>query len=258
MDDQEVQNLERTMSRSASIKDFANAALGFIYPNVCQLCEKQRATATEGFVCPRCWEQVRFIKPPFCKRCGLPFQGSLTTEFECANCGEMKLHFRSARSAVIAKGTVLEVIHRYKYKRALWFEPFLADLLIREALPELRQEKWDAIVPVPLHPAKKRQREFNQAERLATFLSAAAGIPMDTTLLKRVAATATQTKLSRDKRAENMRNAFVMRNRRKLNGERILLFDDVFTTGATTNACARVLVAAGAGEVGVWTVARGL
>jgi competence protein ComFC len=243
---------------ASSFKKFANTAIGFIYPNVCQLCGAQRATSSEGFVCSRCWQQVRFIKPPFCKRCGLPFQGALTTDFECTNCREMKLHFRSARSAVSASGAVLEVLHRYKYKRALWFEPFLADLLIREALPELRQEKWDLIVPVPLHPAKKRQREFNQAERLATFLSAAAAIPMDTTLLKRVSWTETQTKLSRDKRAQNMRNAFTMRKRRKLDGERILLFDDVFTTGATTNACAQVLRAAGAGEVGVWTVSRGL
>src|SRR4051812_27922817 len=243
---------------ASSFKKFVDTAIGFIYPNACQLCGAQRATSNEGFVCSRCWQQVRFIKPPFCKRCGLPYRGALTTEFECTNCREMKLHFRSARSAVSASGAVLEVLHRYKYKRALWFEPFLADLLIREALPELRGEKWDLIVPVPLHPAKKRQREFNQAERLATFLSAAAAIPMDTTILKRVSWTETQTKLSREKRAQNMRNAFTMRKRRKLNGERILLFDDVFTTGATTNACAAVLRAAGAGEVGIWTVARGL
>src|SRR3954454_24852752 len=176
----------------ASFKKIANTAIGFIYPNVCQLCGAQRATVTEGFVCSRCWQGVRFIKPPFCKRCGLPFNGAITNEFECTNCREMKLHFRSARSAVTLKGIVSDVLHRYKYKRALWFEPFLVDLLIREALPELREEKWDAIVPVPLHPAKKRQREFNQAERLATFLSAAAAIPMDTTLLKRVSWTETQ------------------------------------------------------------------
>jgi competence protein ComFC len=246
------------MNLATSFKALADTALGFIYPNVCQICGDERATSTEGFVCSRCWQQVRFIKPPFCQRCGLPFEGDLTTAFECTNCREMNLHFRSARSAVSAKGTVLEVIHRYKYKRAFWFEPFLADLLIREALPELRQQKWDWIVPVPLHPAKKRQREFNQAERLATYLSAATKIPMDTTLLRRVAATKTQTKLSRQERAENMRNAFALQDGRTLNGERILLFDDVFTTGATTDACARVLLAAGAAEVCVWTVARGL
>lgn len=243
---------------AASFKKIADTLVGFIYPNVCQLCGGQRANSTDGFVCSNCWEKVRFIKPPYCQRCGLPFQGNLTNKFECGNCRELKLHFRSARSAVKLDGAVLEVVRRYKYKRALWFEPFLADLLIREALPDLRQEKWDYIVPVPLHPSKKREREFNQAERLATFLSAAAGIPMDTTLLKRVTWTQTQTKLSRDKRAENMRNAFTMRKRRKLNGERILLFDDVFTTGATTNACAEVLLEAGASEIGVWTVARGL
>jgi len=247
------------MNLFTSLKILSNTALGFVYPNVCQICGGERATPSEGFVCGRCWQQVRFIKPPFCRRCGLPFHGELTSEFECGNCRELKLHFRSARSAVSASGTVLEVIHRYKYQRALWFEPFLADLLIREALPELQKEKWDWIVPVPLHPAKKRQREFNQAERLATYLSAAAQIPMDTGLLKRVTGTFTQTKLTRQQRAENMRGAFRMRDRRKrLKGQRILLFDDVFTTGATTDACARVLLAAGAEEVCVWTVARGL
>src|SRR4051812_44231688 len=107
---------------SASFKKLADTALGFIYPNVCQICNEQRAASTEGFVCSRCWQQVRFIKPPFCKRCGLPFSGDLTAEFECTNCREMKLHFRSARSAVILRGTVLEIIRRYKYKRAFWFE----------------------------------------------------------------------------------------------------------------------------------------
>lgn len=246
------------MNLLASFKAASDTALGFVYPNVCQICNEERATAAEGFVGSHCWQQVRFIKPPFCERCGLPFQGSLTTTFECTNCREMELHFRSARSAVSAKGVVLDVIHRYKYKRALWFEPFLADLLLREALPELRREKWDWIVPVPLHPAKKRQREFNQAERLGTLLSEGSGVPLNTKLLKRVAATATQTKLTRQQRAENMRNAFALQRPGKLDGQKIVLFDDVFTTGATTNACARVLLAAGAGEVCVWTLARGL
>jgi ComF family protein len=246
------------MSVISSFKSIADTALGFIYPNVCEICRKEHATPAEGYVCSKCWQQVKFIKPPFCQRCGLPFQGELTTPFECANCRDMELHFTSARSAVSARGLVLEVIHRYKYQRALWFEPFLADLLIREALPALSGQHWDWIVPVPLHPAKKRQREFNQAERLAVHLSAVTKIPANTGLLKRVAATQTQTKLTRQQREENMRNAFAMRGPKKLNGQHVLLFDDVFTTGATTNACAEVLLAAGAQEVAVWTVARGL
>jgi competence protein ComFC len=212
----------------------------------------------EGFVCADCRRAVRFIAPPFCERCGLPFEGDITTAFECVNCRGMELHFRSARSAVASGGVVRKTIHGYKYQHALWFEPFLAGLLVRAAVPELDKENWDLIVPVPLHPARKREREFNQAERLANRLGEATRIPVKTNLLRRVASTRTQTRLTRQERMDNVRNAFAMQRLQSLHGVNILLVDDVFTTGATTNACARVLRAAGAGDVCVWTVARGL
>ena len=239
-------------------KPWIEAALGFIYPQVCQLCGAQRATAEEGYVCARCWQGVRFIKPPFCDRCGLPFEGDITTRFECSNCREMDLHFRFARSAVVAAGPTLEVIHRYKYRRALWFEPFLGDLLVRAAKPELRAADWDVIVPVPLHPLKQREREFNQAERLAGWLSRATGIPVNPRVLRRTIPTRTQTKLTRQERAANVRQAFACRDGARLSGARAVLLDDVLTTGATTSACAGVLRQAGAADVSVWTVARGL
>ncbi|HSY17714.1 MAG TPA: ComF family protein [Candidatus Acidoferrales bacterium] len=240
------------------LKPWFNRGLGLFYPEVCQLCNSERATAADGFVGPQCWSQVRFIRPPFCDRCGLPFQGDLTTKFECTNCREMKLHFTSARSAVVAKTAVLEAIHRFKYSRALWFESFLADLLRREATPVLRGANWDFIVPVPLHPLKQREREFNQAEILARHLSVATNIPLNTKLLQRITPTATQTRLKRDQRAANMNGAFALAKAALPKGKRIVLIDDVFTTGATTNACAKVLRQAGALEVCVWTVARGL
>jgi len=242
----------------ATLKTWLNAGLALVYPPVCQLCNDERATAQQGFVCSSCWSKVRFIQPPFCQRCGLPYQGEFTTPFECANCREMELHFVSARSAVSARGVVLDAIHRYKYQRALWFEVFLADLFLRQAVPALRQEQWNLIVPVPLHATKKREREFNQAERLARHLSVATKIPLNETLLRRVVPTRTQTLLTRQQRAANVRRAFSLRDGKRLSGERVILVDDVFTTGATTNACAQVLRAAGAGEVCVWTVARGL
>ena len=157
-----------------------------------------------------------------------------------------------------ARDKIRDVIHRYKYQRALWFEPFLADLLIRAAVPQLAGQNWDWVVPVPLHPSKQHEREFNQAERLAARLGAATGISMNKRLVQRIVATRTQTQLSRKERLENVRRAFAMRGRQRLQGERIVLVDDVFTTGATTSACAGVLRAAGAGEVCVWTVARGI
>src|ERR1019366_2378269 len=103
-------------------KNFLRATLAFVYPEVCQICHAGRATAADGLVCPTCWMQVRFIRPPFCDRCGLPFEGEITGVFECTNCREMELQFTSARSAVVAGGLMLEIIHRYKYQRAFWFE----------------------------------------------------------------------------------------------------------------------------------------
>ncbi len=248
-----------TMNRFArAVNGWLNAALGLFYPEICQLCGLARATVGESYVCAGCRARVRFIEPPFCERCGLPYQGAITTRFECANCRDMELAFRFARSAVVTGDTLLGILHRYKYQRALWFEPFLAELLIARAKPELSTEHWDFIVPIPLHPAKKREREFNQAERLAARLSAATGIRMNNRLLKRILPTRSQTLLSRQERLANVRNAFAMRDANRLNGQRIVVLDDVLTTGATANACAKVLLAAGAGEVCVWTVARGI
>jgi len=235
-----------------------NAGLSLIYPEVCQLCHAERASVREGLVGRRCWSQVRFIRPPFCECCGLPFEGELTTTFACANCRELELQFRFARSAVVAKGVVLEAIHRFKYSHALWFESFLADLLVREATPALRASDWDFIVPVPLHPLKQREREFNQSERLAGPLSRSTHINLNTNILRRINPTVTQTRLTREKRAANMKNAFAVRPGVALAGKRVVVVDDVFTTGATTSACAQALRRAGAVDVCVWTVARGI
>jgi ComF family protein len=235
-----------------------DAALSLIYPEGCQICRQQRATAREGYVCARCRDQVRFIRPPFCERCGLPYAGELNTPFECGNCREMEFAFRHARAAVVAKTVVLEAIHRFKYSRALWFEEFLAGLLIREAAPQLSARDWDYIVPVPLHPLKKREREFNQAEILGRRLALATRIPINVKLIRRVVPTTTQTLLSREKRAQNMQGAFATAGEVRLEKQRIIILDDIFTTGATTNACARALRQAGAADVCVWTVARGL
>jgi ComF family protein len=240
------------------LKGWVNAALALVYPEICQLCGQARASPAQGFVCADCRAQASFIEPPFCERCGRPYPGNVTGPFECADCLEAGWAFRCARSAVVARDSVLDVIHRYKYGRALWLEPFLAGLLISRAGPVLAAQSWHALVPVPLHPTRQRQREFNQAERLAQRLSQATRIPVNRRLLRRVAPTRTQTLLTRQERLANVRTAFAMRPGARLEGQRLVLIDDVMTTGATTGACAAVLCAAGAAEVCVWTVARGI
>ena len=240
------------------LSEFWEAALNLVFPPVCQLCREERASAAEGYVGGDCFSKVHFVVAPFCERCGLPYGGSISNSFVCSNCPDMDLHFSFARSAVVAKGVVLDAIHHYKYNRALCFEPFLANLLIQQAVPMLQNQGWDMIVPVPLHASKLREREFNQAERLARHLGRAAKIPVNNRLVARVKCTATQTQLTRPERAGNVHQAFALRKGKKLDGEKIILLDDVLTTGATTSACAQVLRQAGASEVGVWTVARGL
>jgi ComF family protein len=242
----------------AALRAAVEGALSLLYPENCQLCRAGRAGAAQGFVCSRCWQGVRFVRPPWCDRCGLPFAGEITTTFECANCRELTLHFESARAAVVASGVVLEVIHRYKYQQAEWFEPFLTDLLCREAAPVVRGGSWDAVVPVPLHPRRERERGFNQAARLAAALARACDLPVRRDWVRRMEFTRTQTALSRAERAANMRGVFEARPGLRLNGQRVVLVDDVLTTGATTSACAKALLDAGAGRVVVWTLARGL
>ncbi len=169
----------------------------------------------------------------------------------------MDLQFDQARAAVQFTPLVQEVVHRYKYNRELWFELFLAGLLNNAALKTVNSERFDLIVPIPLHSLKLRQREFNQAGQLARALSAASGIPVNAKLVARTRDTESQTALSASKRAENMKNAFAWRPKRKLNGERVILIDDILTTGATASSCAKVLRQNGASEIAVWTVARG-
>ena len=235
---------------------WVDAALGWIYPNWCQICDQERAVPSMGFVGDRCLSTVRPVKSPFCDRCGQPFDGALTSSFECANCRGEPLHFESARAAVIAGNCVREALHHYKYHRALWLEPLLVRWLIEAAVPALQNSGWTGLVPVPLHPVREREREFNQATRLARGLSEALGIPVRDNWVVRSRHTPSQTRLNRTQRSQNVRQAFLPGRVRSIAGESIVVVDDILTTGATTNAVAAILRRMGASRVCVWTLAR--
>lgn len=246
------------MRRWARLNWWLELGWGFFYLNSCQCCCAEPASARRGYVGKRCRRLIRWVRAPYCARCGLPYEGRISERFSCVNCRDLDLHFDWARSAVVASGLVLEVLHRYKYRREVWFERFLAGLLVRAAAVELREGQWDCLVPVPLHPLKQRQREFNQASRLAGYLARATGYPLEGKVLCRKRNTSTQTELSRARRLANMWDAFVPGRVCRVEGKRVIVVDDVLTTGATTSEVARVLKAQGARAVGVWTLARGL
>ncbi|MDP6795099.1 MAG: ComF family protein [Verrucomicrobiota bacterium] len=240
-----------------ALAGFVKGSLNLIFPEVCQLCRGESAKPEDGFVCTGCFAKLKSIQPPFCKRCGQPFAGEFSGGFECANCVEMGLKFEFARAAMQASVEMLDVIHRFKYEQALWLEPLFDRLLRESAVEQIRAWRGDCLVPVPLHSVRFRERGFNQAEQLCRNLARATGLGVETRAVKRTRMTQTQTRLTRSERLANMRGAFKP-HKRNLNGRRVVLVDDVLTTGVTTSECAKSCKQAGAAAVGVWTLARGI
>jgi ComF family protein len=232
--------------------------VGLVYPRNCRLCATPLTEAEPGVVCAACLAQAKLIEPPFCQRCALPFTGAITDTFTCGYCARLEFRFDRAVSACRAEGVVRDCIHRFKYDRELYFERHLADWLIGAARRWVDWTAVDAIVPVPLHPRKRRHREFNQAEVLARSLSRAMARPVMVGNLRRIKDTETQTRLGAAERAANLRGAFAVRDPAGVAGRRLVLVDDVFTTGATLDGCAKVLRLAGAAQVTALTVARGI
>jgi len=173
------------------------------------------------------------------------------------NCGDLDLNFDFATSAYRSRGAVRELIHRFKYNKHLHLRHVLGRML-REGFgdPRVRAMGVDGIVPVPLHPAREREREFNQAAILAAVASRRLALPV-VDCLRRVRYTLTQTHFHREERFGNLEGAFALRRGAEIDGKNLALVDDVLTTGSTTDACARVLKEAGASAVVVITVARG-
>jgi ComF family protein len=166
------------------------------------------------------------------------------------------LHFTSAVAVYRSRGVVRKIIHDFKYGHQVHLRHPVADWLI-ETLedPRLQGRKFDVVIPVPLHSTRKRERGFNQAELLAEALSKRANLSTHTAL-ERIRYTTTQTAFDRAERMENLHNAFRLRKNADVRGCRVLLIDDVLTTGSTLSECARVLKAAGAISVHAATAAR--
>ena len=243
------------MKIGTTLRRAGEALVSLLYPPHCANC----GADTDGGVhlCAACAGQAKKIVAPFCRRCSEPFDGDISSEFTCANCADRTLHFDCAVARYLSRGVVREFVHRFKYDRHFYLRLPLTDWLAETLDDErIRAQPIDALVPVPLHSARFREREFNQADVLAELLGKRAGLPV-LRALDRIRYTTTQTRLDRHERMENLRNAFRVRDTPAVQNRHLVLVDDIFTTGSTVDECARVLRAAGAASVRVVTVARG-
>ena len=230
------------------------AISSLFYPATCAVCAAD--VEFHEYLCENCRSRAPRIKPPFCAKCSEPFSGAITQTFTCANCAHRILHFDSAVAAYRSRGMVRKLVHEFKYGRHRHLRHPLAAWLA-EAMndPRLAGRRFDLIVPVPLHPARQRERGFNQAELLAELLGNRTAIPLRP-ILERIRYTKTQTAYDRAERMENLQDAFRLRKKEDVRGLRLLLIDDVLTTGSTLSECARVLKEGGAISVHAATAAR--
>jgi ComF family protein len=230
-------------------------ALDLLYPPLCIGCRAQ--VSEPGSLCASCWKDIDFLEGPACLCCGLPFDLDPGSDTLCAACLANPPSFDRARAVLRydekSRGPILALKHGDR----LDLVPGFARWLDRAGRALL--DTADVVVPVPLHPGRLWSRRYNQAAELARHLGKAAGKPVEPMALRRVRATPSQGAMPSAKaRRRNMRGAFQVPDsyETEIRGRTILLVDDVLTTGATADACSRVLKRAGAAKVHVLALAR--
>ncbi|CAH1661909.1 ComF family protein [Chelatococcus asaccharovorans] len=230
----------------------ASRLAGLIYPPTCIACGC--ATAEPHGVCAACWRDLPFITRPYCERLGTPFAVDLGGPLLSPSAIADPPVFERARAVARYDGTARELVHRLKYGD----RPELAKAMGRMMASAGAELVADAalVVPVPLHPWRLWSRRFNQAMALSREVARHSGLRCDGLVLHRRKSTRPQVGLTRAERAANLQGAFHVPDNRRLLGERVILVDDVLTTGATANAASRALLRGGASSVDVLTFAR--
>ena len=238
----------------AGISAFTRRAADLALPPQCLSCD--RPVAAHGSLCPSCWSKLRLIEKPYCARLGIPFAYELGPGALSAEAIADPPPFDRCRAVAAFDDVARTLVHGLKYRDRLELAAWMAGWMVR-AGGEIIAEA-DVIVPVPLHNRRLWWRRYNQSALLARTVAAKSGKPLVTRVLKRIRATAQQVGLTADQRDRNVRGAFKVPAAEKaaVAGRRVLLVDDVYTTGATVKASTRALLRAGAVGVDVLVFAR--
>lgn len=235
------------------MRSYLDALLSVLLAPHCAVCAQPLNRPTEGPVCATCWGSILPLTPPLCALCGDPLPSWRLVSLplaRCARCRRLPRAIERARAIGAYDGALRSIVHALKYDGRRSLARPLAALMKTRGADTLIGA--DFVVPVPLHPSRRRERGFNQAEDLARHI----GLPL-LPALRRVRRTASQTALPAARRHGNVRNAFALRGKTPaLSRKIVVLIDDVSTTGATLDACARALKDGGAFEVRALTAAR--
>jgi ComF family protein len=248
----------RTTGFYSTVNQLVKAALDLVFPRSCVHCSDAIENTPYDCICSTCEQEIIACLPPACKTCGYPFFGAVIGPRVCPHCAELEPVFDEGKALFIAKDSARSLLHHLKYKRGFYV---LKDLrqMVTSTRHYLQYIQHATLVPVPLHPTKLRERGFNQSEKIATMLASATdGSSQVENLLIRNVYTQTQTRLNHTERHQNVKNAFALApNTVLIPDKQYILIDDVFTTGSTLNACARILRDAGATRLKVATIGHG-
>ncbi len=234
---------------------FIAACKELLFPAFCLACGRQLSGWRLPLLCRDCGAEVPFVRPPLCPCCGLPCNSG--PDHFCGNCLTKTFAFDRARAALLYREPVVSLIHSLKFAGHLTGLATMA-ALARDAAGYRDLAAPDLILPVPLHPQRLRERGFNQALLLARACFPEQSRKINVDLLVRRRATLPQTRLNGKERRRNLAAAFTVTRPDSLKNKKILLIDDVFTTGSTVHECAATLRRAGAARIEVFTLARAL
>jgi len=243
----------------AILRRALDALTSIVFPAPCRICGETLLTASQIPICTLCLDSFMPITDPMCQCCGRPFASPVAAEAIrplCRLCRAGRYAFQSARSYAIYNDALVSAITLLKYDQVtrlgVWFAARLAQVVAKAG----ENFAADVVVPVPLHPDRQRERGYNQAELIARPLARRLRLKLGPYLLVRTQPRPPQLLLTRAQRWESVRGAYATRQGVQVDKLRVLLVDDVFTTGATLDACTRVLLKADAASVVGLTVAR--
>lgn len=219
--------------------------LNLFFPKTCPICDK--VIAKNHFLCDHCVQDIKIIEEPKCQKCGRPLLREDT--LFCKDCNRVERFFDRAVSVFEHKGKLRESVYRFKYDNARIYGEYYGFMAAKLYGRQIKEWNIDAVIPVPIFREKELKRGYNQAKVFGLYLTKEINIPLRDDIVKRVKNTVPQKELDRSMRFVNLKDAFAV-NREALKGmNNVLLVDDIFTTGSTLDACARILKKAGVQKV---------